>query len=392
MIDSLVKEIRDVKLEVNSLFSKKKSYKCLHPECDETSILSHSISKKNLHKIMRDGHVIVPQFDRARFSEEDLDGKSINLSFKEVGVDRASTFKGFCQKHDSSIFKNIDNRGIKTNRDVFLQLYRTARMFSFTSLAHSKAELKVLGYEYNCNSEFDESLPISLEKIIDLCEDLLVDFPDLDSPIEINSKETLSIKPFSKKVQLDVEILYKRIGTIFPVALQKCFTLHFEGNYFNSLVIITPDENFTNIIILSPPSVVPQYSSCLNSDINILNFIESVLMHDSDFYLCRDVINSFSHKKLEAITSDFYFFDERSFLERYDISIFDEIRKKICLTLDENERVVELGKIYEIPNRDPVETRNNRQALGAIKDRHKKLLHSGNTSNVCYPIGSLRVL
>ena len=392
MIDKLIKEIRDVKLEVNSLLSKKKNYTCHHPKCNEKSISSHSISKNTLHLISRDGHVIAPQFNRARFSKKDLDFKSTNLCFSPIGVDRASIFKGFCKSHDNSVFLNIDNRGIKTNRDISLQIYRTARKFLFTDLAYSKAELKILGYEYHSNREFDKSLSINLEKIIELCEDLLVDFPELDAPISINNAETLSIKPFSEKASLDVEILYKKVGTVFPVALQNCFTLSFNGEHSMSLVIITPDETSTNLIILSSPNVTPQYSSCINSEINLLNFIESILMQDSDFYLSPNVVENWSTEKLDAITNDFYFFNERVFLEEYDLSIFDEIRKNICLTLSENERVAELKKIYAIPSRETIEVRHNLQMLGTIKDRHRKLLHTGNISNTCYPIGSLRIL
>lgn len=392
MIDELIKEVRDVKLEVNSLLSRKKNYACHYPGCDQKSISSHSISKNTLHLISSAGHVIVPKFNRARFTKKDLDGRSTNLCFGEVGVDRASTFKGFCYKHDNSIFLNLDDRGIKTKRDIILQVYRTAQKFLFDDLAHSKAELKIHGYEYHSNSEFYSSLSISLDKIIALCEDLLVDFEDLDSVIEIENSKTLSISPFSEKVSLDVEILYKRFETKFPVALQKCFTLRLNGEYSLSLVIITPGEEFTSVIVLCSSEFRSKYLSCFSSEINFLNFVESVLMHDSEFYLNKEVVDAWGPERLNAITNDFYFFNERKFLENYDQSLFDEIRRNICLTLPEDKRVVELKKIYDIHPRDSLEVRHNRQMHGAIKDRHSKLVHTGNKSKICYPIGSLRVL
>ncbi len=392
LIEKLIKEIRDVKLEVNSLLSKKKKYTCCHPECNEKSILSHSISKSTLKLISREHHVKFPKFNRAKFGLRELENKSINLCLDDISIELAGTFKGFCSLHDNDIFENIDNRGIKTQRDIFLQIYRTAQKFLFTDLVNSKAELKILGYEYHSNSEFEESIYINLEKIICLCEDLLVDFPELDSPIDIRNTETLFLKPFSEKVSLEVEVIYKRINTVFPVALQNCLTLNFEGKFSKSIVVILPDVESTNIIILCPINITPQYSSCLNSEIKILNFIESILMLDSDFYLDKTVVDNWSEDKLSKITNDYYFFDERSFLEEYDISIFDDLRKKICLSLPEKERVIELEKIYSLPNRDSLEKRHNSQMLGSIKDRQKKLLHTGNVSKVCYPIGSLRVL
>lgn len=388
----MIKETRDVKLEVNSLLSRKKNYTCCIPECNEKSILSHSISKSTLKLISQNNHVVAPKFNRARFSLKDLEDKAINLSFEDISVERASTFKGFCKGHDNDIFLNIDNRGIKTQRDIFLQLYRTACKYYFTDLVNSKAEVKVLGYEYHTNSEFDESMPINLSKIKVFCEDILVDFPELDSPVEISNSQTFFIKPFSKKVSLEVEVIYKRINTIFPVALQNCFTLSFEGEYSKSLVIITPDKESTNLIILCSPKIAPQFSSCINSDLNVLNFIESMLILDSDFNLDRKVVDGWSEEKLEVIINDYYFFDEFSFLDKYDVSIFDDIRKKLCLTISERDRITELRKIYDIPNRDSIEKRINKQMLGSIKERHKKLLHTGNKNNKCYSIGSLRVL
>lgn len=392
MIDKLIQETRDVKLEVNSLLSRKKNYTCCIPGCNKKSILSHSISKSTLNLISQNNHVVAPKFNRARFSLKDLEDKAINLSFEDISIERATTFKGFCKDHDNDIFLNIDDRGIKTQRDIFLQLYRTACKYYFTDLVHSKAEFKVLGYEYNSNSEFDESMPINLAKIKSFCEDILVDFPELDSPVEISNSQTFLIKPFSKKVPLEVEVIYKRINTVFPVALQNCFTLSFEGEFSKSLVIITPDKDSTNLIILCSPTITPQFSSFINSDLNVLNFIESMLMLDSEFNLDRKVVDGWSEEKLEAITNDYYFFSEIAFLDKYDISIFDDIRKKLCLTLSERDRIIELRKIHTIPNRDSIEKRLNKQMLGSIKDRHKKLLHTGNANNKCYPIGSLRVL
>lgn len=391
MIDKLIKEVRDVKLEVNSRLSKNKNYTCHYPECDEKAILSHSFSKNTLYLISRNSHVIAPKFDRARFSKKDLDGKSINLYFGKLGVDKASVFKGFCQNHDSKIFLSIDNDGINTQKDVFLQIYRTAQKFLFSNSVVNESELKVMNCEYYSNSEFDKSLPINLKNIIELCEDLLIDFPELDTPIEVRNSETLHIKPYSENVSLDIDILYKRVDTIFPVALQNCFNLNVNGEYSKSLVIIMPDEVSTNLIIVSSPDITHEYLKRINSGINLLNFIESIFMQDSDFYLSEDVFDNWSAKKLDTIVNDFYFYNERRFLEEYDLSIFDEIRRGICMSLPESERVVELKKIYDIPNRETIEIRNNKLMLDSIRDRQKKILYTGNKNGACYPIGSLRV-
>lgn len=271
---------------------------------------------------------------------------NINVSLSDVSIDRAGTFKGFCSLHDNNTFKNIDIRGIKTIRDIYLQIYRTAQMFLFNDLACHRAELKVLGYEYDSNIEFKKSTSISLEQIILLCEDLLIDYPELDLPIKIKNSETLYMNPYSKKVSLEaeVEIIYKKTNTFFPVALQNCLTLHFDGRMYKSIVVILPDIEFTNIIILCPSCITPQYAMQLNSEVKILNFIESMLMSNSEFYLDKKAVKNWSDEKLHKITSDYYFYSDRKFLDEYDISIFDDIRKTICQSLPEEERIIELKK------------------------------------------------
>jgi hypothetical protein len=391
-MEELIKETRDVKLKINSLLSKKSTHVCLFPECNRRSILSHSISKSTLKIIQKDSHVIHPKFNRAKFSEQALEGKETNLSFTGVGIDKASTFKGFCKEHDNQIFSSIDNDGIKTQRDIFLQIYRTACEQFFTKKVIEKAEVETLRYEYHSNSEYDDSLSINLEKIIYLCEDLLVDFPELSTPLKIKDNETLSVKPFSNKIKLDVEILYKKINIVIPVALQKCFQLHFNKEHSESLVIIIPDDTYTNIIILCSPKVTPQYTRNINSQIMVLNFIESILMQDSDFYLNPLIVDKWNKNKHSCIENDFYFFNERTFLEEYELSIFDDLRGVLCLELPEKERVHELRKIYETPSRDSIEARNRVQMLNTIKDRHKKLLHTGNKTGASYPIGSIKII
>jgi len=386
MIEQLKKEERDVKLKVNSLLSKKHKHECLFPECNKASISSHSISKSVLKPLLKNNHIISPQFNRAKCDENSLRGKEINLSFKEIGLDKASTFKGFCSEHDNNVFSNIDNRGIVTNRDIFLQLYRSANKFFFTDKQINNAEIDVLGYEYETNTEYDSNLIINLEKIIFLINDLLVDFPELDQIIHIKKDDTLSIKPFSKKINIDVEITYKKLNFVIPVAMEKCFKLHLDNEHSESLIIITPSKDHTNIIILCHPNITPQYLKEMRSEIRTLNLIESILMQDSDFYLTPSVFDGWDEEKKEVIINDFYFYNERKFLEEYELSIFDDVREKLCFNLSEEKRVHELKKIYSKPQRDPIEVRNNRLWSFTNKGRQAKILLTGNTTGACYPI------
>ena len=91
--------------------------KCIYPGCADQSIpRSHAIQKAGpLSFIAEDSHVVAP----AR--TPDFYGYSI----ARVGLNDASTFPGFCQRHEA-IFHEFETTGeIKTDRDIVLQVFRT---------------------------------------------------------------------------------------------------------------------------------------------------------------------------------------------------------------------------------------------------------------------------
>jgi hypothetical protein len=89
------------------LFAKaqKKGFaKCLPPsmDCDEEPICAHSIQNARvLDLIQTDGHVIMPRYR--------LVNGEPKMEFAKVGRNDASTFTGLCSKHDTELFKAIDN-------------------------------------------------------------------------------------------------------------------------------------------------------------------------------------------------------------------------------------------------------------------------------------------
>ncbi len=393
VMDNLAKEIRDVKLKITSLLSKRSSHICLYPGCKEKAILSHSISKSILSLIAKNGKIIEPIFDRNCVKgtfEEALKDNRINLKLKENGLSKASTFKGFCHEHDNSIFTNIDNRGIVTQRDIFLQLYRTACMYFFTYNIISEAEQKnVHGYEYNSNSEFEQKIPISLDKIIFLLNDLLIDFPELDKPISIKPDEIFVTRPFSNKINLNIEIFYKKIDFLCPLALQKDFTVSMDGIFQHSIIVVTPSKESTNLIILCHPSITGQYGKFFQNKIGLLNLIESIIMSDADFYLAPDEFNKWDTQKIKFLEEDYYFFNERKFLQEYDFSLFDELRTELCSDLPESLKAHEMAKISHIPKRKTFKERNNSMSCQTIRDRQKKINFTGNKTGLSYPIGTV---
>ncbi|MCD9527014.1 hypothetical protein GLP22_04840 [Photobacterium carnosum] len=99
-----------------------KKGKCLHFDsgeaCDQI-INAHSIQRnQSLNQIARYGHVY-------QISKK-FHGPDLSIKYELEGINKASTFLGFCKKHDNEIFEPIDNRPLTpTNEEVFLYAYRS---------------------------------------------------------------------------------------------------------------------------------------------------------------------------------------------------------------------------------------------------------------------------
>jgi len=90
---------------------------CMYPDCTEQGIpRSHTIQKAGpLRFIAEDSHVVTPDF--ASSTE--------GYSMTRVGINDASTFPGFCKKHEA-IFSEFESKGkIESERSIALQVFRT---------------------------------------------------------------------------------------------------------------------------------------------------------------------------------------------------------------------------------------------------------------------------
>lgn len=92
-----------------------------HGECEGGIIQAHTVPKQSLKAIARDGHVYCLKFDLADAQcRQDL----MKLDLK--GVNKATTFSGFCKKHDNSLFAPIEKLPFQPcDEHCFLLLYRT---------------------------------------------------------------------------------------------------------------------------------------------------------------------------------------------------------------------------------------------------------------------------
>ena len=133
----------DVSKEVNKAFSKKT---CLAPDawrkdCDGQISQSHTVPKSgSLRKIARDGHVysFVPRLEAQRKHQ----GK---IAPQLLGIRLASTFTGFCAKHDNNIFEQLEKKTFAgTQEQCFLLGYRALAREIYTKTAASSPELSAM--------------------------------------------------------------------------------------------------------------------------------------------------------------------------------------------------------------------------------------------------------
>lgn len=98
---------------------------CSHPKagpshCSGKAIKAHTVQKRSgLAAIQERGHVLTS----LEILPDLIMGKEGD--FSRIGVNAASTFKGFCARHDASLFRKIEHGDVRLDRESgFLHAYR----------------------------------------------------------------------------------------------------------------------------------------------------------------------------------------------------------------------------------------------------------------------------
>lgn len=109
----------------------------LKHECERRIVKAHTLSKSNsLKEIAKDGHVL-----ETRKSLDAFERHNGVLSFDKIGINKASTFTGFCSYHDKMLFSCIeDEEFIANNKQCTMLAYRPLMREFYVK----EANLKVL--------------------------------------------------------------------------------------------------------------------------------------------------------------------------------------------------------------------------------------------------------
>lgn len=111
---------------VNTIQRAGKKGRCLHPNagggnCGAHAIASHTVQRNGgLAAIAEDGHVLT-----TFLNAHDMQSSGGKIEPKRLGTKSASTFPGFCNKHDSEVFAAIEQKRLEPSREAaFLFFYR----------------------------------------------------------------------------------------------------------------------------------------------------------------------------------------------------------------------------------------------------------------------------
>jgi hypothetical protein len=109
---------------------------CYHPKCNEKSINSHILQKNGiLSTIATDRHIWEPEIDNF---------KKPQFQFKRNGINQVYSFNCFCDKHDTDLFKKIENNKIDFND------YESCLLFTLRTLYNEIWRKEVNIKMYDC--------------------------------------------------------------------------------------------------------------------------------------------------------------------------------------------------------------------------------------------------
>lgn len=109
----------------------KKKHRCMYPECDKWAISSHSQQKKGqLANIAENGNVIAMKRSILGTIARSCNEASPLVDISIVSINKATTFLGFCNCHDTLVFSDIELRPlIKDTPNQVLAFHRRAVAF-----------------------------------------------------------------------------------------------------------------------------------------------------------------------------------------------------------------------------------------------------------------------
>jgi hypothetical protein len=272
--------INDKKIFYDSFEKMKKAkWKCMIPECDEKCINSHVLQKNGiLSQIEFNNHVI----EVKPTSIWELENEGI-FKYKEIGINEAFTFPGFCSKHDSSIFKQIETINVDfynykaqclfSYRGLCQEIRRKEQILIFLNDLLKKQEIFSVVNIFEIFNDFRDGLSLGIINLKYFKEQLEIDifndetnfdFQTFKSPyVEICTSAPINIKePYEDEPKTTEEyrnkIFNNKIATtfvnIFPNTTESIWIIGehklYRSTYISKLKILDYEQALSELLIL----------------------------------------------------------------------------------------------------------------------------------------------
>lgn len=311
---------------------------CMFPSCNRRTIThSHTIPRSLLKIIAENSHLITVEFDES-------ENKVVS---KLEGIERCTVFPGFCSEHET-VFNEYENSGDYTNEKfIKLQMFRTICLEVFERDTRLNMMKSMLDAEINIHidkirAQFEPTLRYLNQKHGITLEQLKVTTPRvkaLKKHIRKEAETLLLVRRLLSNSMVDIEtgkekLVYTgvQIDEVIPFAqaglVCSSFTSHSKPLIF--VINVLPTRDGTLILLASHTRdrwYLERYVHQLSSDgLTALSTLESCMVHGCDRWFLQPHVWDHLPETRRRFILKSIFDDSQSFLQGFEMSIFDELR------------------------------------------------------------------
>lgn len=325
---------------------KKHKSNCCYSICNNVAIKSHVFSKESsLRSISENGKVLIYR--------PEIKDRIIRLIPREIGIDDASTFRGFCSAHER-MFYPLDQNGITTLRDALLQSYRCLAKWidnDRTAQAHTDAVIDSL----------KDLIPDEFRQVVNEHQSINPDIPNVMTRVMYEILERILTKETDKEestiqacneITSDLMLLYHRLDYQLPLAMNARNLLAFrydaECRFFCVFCILVPEEEKTDVLVLLDGGHIAEISgfdvrwfwaNLCTHEIAMLEYIETIMMSCEEWCIRPSAIYKLSPLKKANIDFDLrYKCFNSKFFDLIHYTIFEDIWN-VLIIKETNEKI-----------------------------------------------------
>jgi len=311
----------------------KKKLRCMFPECNKKAIMSHSIPKGVVLKVLSDdnNNLFYPKYDVKR-KEYKID---------KVHIKQASIFPGFCTEHED-LFSGFEKNGNFRHESMALQnlrvIYRYYSRWNNLKRAFEKHKKKYT--EELSSYQLDKinilnKYQISNIKLLNVEDDIInhcdknLDFINY-MITEIHNKDLLPFLKTSNGDEDSMKVILIEIDIALPLSMAGRSELKVNNKFLVYLSLFA-SKNKTTLCFSYLKEFENDFQLLIShykTDIDIVSFIESWMIYGTDDWFINPIEwNSYAkdkQKKILTLLKE----TEKFPNEKLDFDIFINARKK----------------------------------------------------------------